>query len=106
MDAMLSGTDFDLDRVKAVRGFMDQYLDVLHGKGFITHDDLKTYKTFYPLFEPFYVYYDAELSSYQRLDQLAKSALDHPVTGEAEYGPSGRATKLPMSEVIVMIDKP
>jgi len=90
-EAMLDGTDFDVERVKAVRGFFDQYLELLQSKSMITADDMRTYRTFYPLFEPFYVFYDNELEAYQSLDQLAAHALDNPTIGST--GPDSKPAK-------------
>ncbi len=52
-----------LNEVRRLRGFFDQFIDVLHDRRLISDDDRSTFKEVYPMFEPFYVAYDVSLSA-------------------------------------------
>jgi len=65
--------NFTLEKIDACRSFYEQYIDNLYTKRLLSLDDAFTYKEIFPLFEPFYVFYDAEKSKYQPLSELSNS---------------------------------
>ncbi|MFT4977946.1 MAG: hypothetical protein ACI8S6_003854 [Myxococcota bacterium] len=69
-----SGMDqWTLSDVRRLRGFFDQYLDLLCGRRLISEDDRDTWREVFPLFEPRYVDYDVAPS--QPLSAVAQQVL-------------------------------
>lgn len=65
--------DRALDRatIEQLRGFFDQYVDLLHERHLISADDRAVYRELYPAFAPWFVEYDVELQA--PLDQTARA---------------------------------
>ena len=61
----------DPARIQALRGFFDQYVDLLEERRLISGDDAAVYREVYPAFAPFFVEYDVELQA--PLDETARS---------------------------------
>jgi len=49
-----------------------------------SRDDERTYIEIYPLFPPFYVFYDEEQGFYESLDQVSKRLLTGPAGGTTD----------------------
>jgi len=62
----------DLDTVNSIRQVYEEYLSCLVDKSLISKDDEVTFAELYPLFDPFYVSYDRDTSSYEELSQVSK----------------------------------
>lgn len=58
-------------RIAALRGFFDQYVDLLHARRLISADDRAVYRELYPAFAPCFVEYDVELQA--PLDATARA---------------------------------
>lgn len=69
------GTDVSDEEIARVRAFYERFVDLLAGKNLLTLDDAATYKEVFPLFEPFYVFYDAAPGSYEDLASVSKRIL-------------------------------
>eukprot|EP00466_Bigelowiella_natans_P019999 jgi/Bigna1/86105/estExt_fgenesh1_pg.C_80092 len=69
-----------LDEIDSLRSFFDQYLSILRAKNLISIDDENTYSTFYPLFEPFYVFYDHDLETYTNLEELSTQIYNREIS--------------------------
>lgn len=67
--------ELDLGRIRAVRGFYEQFIDLLKEKNLISMDDAETWKEVYPLFEPYYVFYDEGFDAYEDLASVARRIL-------------------------------
>lgn len=67
--------EIDLARIEAVRGFYEQFIDILKEKSLISLDDALTWTEVYPLFEPFYVFYDEGFATYEDLAAVARRIL-------------------------------
>ncbi|HBP16200.1 MAG TPA: hypothetical protein DEA08_00210 [Planctomycetes bacterium] len=55
--------DPDLADLRRLRGFMDQLFDLLYARQLINSDDRDTYREVFPVFSPFYVAYDVEVTT-------------------------------------------
>ena len=64
-----------LEEVERGRAHYEQGVDILQQKNLITPDDAITYKEVYPLFEPYYVFYDEEQGFYEDLPSISKRIL-------------------------------
>lgn len=62
----------EIDRVRA---FYERFVALLSSRNLISLDDEATYREIFPLFEPFYVFYDGPPGSYEPLDQVAARLL-------------------------------
>jgi hypothetical protein len=69
------GPSLDLETVDRVRGFYEQFVDVLVDKSLISLDDALTYKEVYPLYPPFYVFYDEQEGFYPDLARVSRRIL-------------------------------
>lgn len=49
--------------VKRLRAFFDQHVDLLRDRSVINDDDCATFKELYPIFAPFYVAYDVDVTT-------------------------------------------
>lgn len=63
----------DLDGMQKVQRFYNEYIDTLLQRGVIDHDDAKTFKNVFPLFDPFYVFYDRQTQG--TLEETARMIL-------------------------------
>ncbi|MCB0329274.1 MAG: hypothetical protein KDD70_06415 [Bdellovibrionales bacterium] len=77
-------SDISLAEVEQLRAHYDRFVDRLTASNLITTDDAATYKEIYPLFDPYYVFYDEGTSFYENLESLARKKLDsfRPYRGE------------------------
>lgn len=62
-DALAGEARLDPPRVAALRGFFDQYVDLLHERRLISADDRAVFREVYPAFSPWFVEYDVELQA-------------------------------------------
>ena len=53
----------ELADVRRCRAFFDQYVDVLRDHRVINDDDCGTFKEIFPVFAPFYVAYDVDVTT-------------------------------------------
>lgn len=67
------GKEVDIDEINALRGFYEQYVDILARKNLISLDDAATYKEVYTMFEPEYAFYDEDTSYYPSLEAVSQS---------------------------------
>ncbi len=74
------GPSMTLEDVDRVRGFYEQFVDLLCDRSLITCDDVHTYKEVYPLYPPFFVYYDEEPEFYRELADVAKDVFGDEIT--------------------------
>lgn len=63
MSTAVDGDDVDCERVN---DFFVRFVSWLSMRSIIKRDDAETFKDMYPLFEPFYVFYDAKRSGNQK----------------------------------------
>jgi adenylate kinase len=70
-----TGPRLDLETVNRVRGFYEQFVDVLVEKSLISLDDALTCKEVYPLYPPFYVFYDGQEGFYPDLARVSRRIL-------------------------------
>jgi len=63
------------NKIMALRGFYDQFVDILLEKSIISPDDSATFKEVYPLFEPSYAFYDEGKGFYEDLKSISKRVL-------------------------------
>jgi hypothetical protein len=68
----------DLERIQRVRAFYEGFLALLVERNLISLDDQRIYQEVFPLFEPFYVFYDGAPEDYEPLAQVAARALGLP----------------------------
>ncbi|CAF1249383.1 unnamed protein product [Rotaria magnacalcarata] len=61
-----------LDDVAKIRLVFENYLHCLAEKNLISHDDEHTYAELYPLFDPFYVNYDKDITHYEDLSSISE----------------------------------
>lgn len=61
--------------IAALRSFYEQYVDLLLRKNLISIDDAALYKEVFPMFEPYYVFYDEDKSYYEDLAEISKRVL-------------------------------
>jgi len=64
-----------LGHISTIRAIYEDYLRLWVEKGVITNDDYETYKEIYPIFEPFYVSFDREKTTYEDLAELSRKIL-------------------------------
>ncbi len=69
------GSDFNQEEIQRVRGLYEQFVHLLCERNFLSRDDERTYIEIYPLFPPFYVFYDEEQGFYESLDQISSRLL-------------------------------
>eukprot|EP00746_Dinoflagellata_sp_MGD_P028093 gnl/MRDRNA2_/MRDRNA2_16638_c0_seq1.p1 gnl/MRDRNA2_/MRDRNA2_16638_c0~~gnl/MRDRNA2_/MRDRNA2_16638_c0_seq1.p1 ORF type:complete len:550 (-),score=74.07 gnl/MRDRNA2_/MRDRNA2_16638_c0_seq1:125-1774(-) len=62
-----SGGTISDSEISSVRGLYHQCLRTLHARSLITPDDVDNWAQIFPLFDPVYVSYNKEWSSYERL---------------------------------------
>lgn len=62
-DALARVERLELADVQRLRGFFDQYVDLLHERRLISADDRAVFREVYPAFAPFFVEYDVELQA-------------------------------------------
>ena len=72
-DALAGEARLDPARVAALRGFFDQYVDLLHERRLISADDRAVFREVYPAFSPWFVEYDVELQA--PLDRTAREVV-------------------------------
>lgn len=70
-----SGPSMSLEEIDRVRGFYEQFVDILRDKNLISLDDSATYKEVYPLYPPFFVFYDEGAGFYEDLAAISKRIL-------------------------------
>jgi hypothetical protein len=73
----------DLERIQRVRAFYERFLALLVERNLISLDDQRIYQEVFPLFEPFYVFYDGAPEDYEPLAQVAARALGLPPREQA-----------------------
>ncbi len=61
-----------LENVNQIRSIYEEYLQLLVNKNLLSKDDQATFTEVYPLFDPYYVTYDQELSAYEDLSSISK----------------------------------
>ncbi len=59
------------ESTEAIRDIYQEYISRLFNFRLISQDDAETYREVYPMFEPFFVYYDGPKDSYENLSDLA-----------------------------------
>jgi hypothetical protein len=64
--------------IARVRAFFERFVELLASRNLISLDDEAIYREIFPLFEPFYVFYDGPPGDYESLDRVAARALDLP----------------------------
>lgn len=64
--------------IARVRAFYEKFVELLASRNLISLDDEATYREVFPLFEPFYVFYDGAPGDYEPLDRVAARALGQP----------------------------
>lgn len=69
------GAGKSLDSIEKIRGLYQDYVQRLLDRNLISLDDAKTYSEVYPMFDPFFVYYDGAKDSYEDLAILSKRIL-------------------------------
>lgn len=69
-DAVAASPTLDLAHAQRLRGFFDQYVDLLHERRLISADDRAVFREVYPAFAPYFVEYDVELQA--PLDRTAR----------------------------------
>jgi len=67
--------DFSLQEIRTIQELYNSYVDRLQHDGRIQFDDAQTYKGVYPLFEPFYVFYDEDQGFYEDLAAVSQRLL-------------------------------
>ena len=72
-EALAGDAPLELTDVQRLRGFFDQYVDLLHERRLISADDRAVYREVYPAFAPWFVEYDVELQA--PLDQTARAII-------------------------------
>ncbi len=66
---------FSLSEISAIRELYGSYVDRLCEDNRIQSDDAETFKGVFPLFEPFYVFYDEGASFYEDLSTISQRIL-------------------------------
>lgn len=64
-----------LEKIDRIRKLYGQFNDSLYQRNLISLDDCHTYKEVFPLFDPFYVFYDEKESFYEALDKVSEQIL-------------------------------
>lgn len=64
-----------INQINAIRGFYEQYLNILKSKNLISHDDEITYAETYPIFDPSFTCYDNNFNTYENLNIIWKNIL-------------------------------
>jgi hypothetical protein len=72
---LMKNEDLTHQQIDTVRGFYNNYLELLLSRNLISGDDLMTYKQVYPLFAPFYVFYDKGNAEFGSIEEASKAIL-------------------------------
>jgi adenylate kinase len=72
---LATGPHLDGDTIDRLRGFYEQYVDLLLEKNLLSTDDARTYREVYPLFPPVFVHYDEQEGFYADLTEVSRRIL-------------------------------
>ena len=68
----------DVEAIDRLRGFYEQYVDLLLARNLISTDDARTYREVYPLFPPVFAHYDEQGDFYSDLAAVSRRLLGDP----------------------------
>eukprot|EP01125_Pyxidicula_operculata_P015851 TRINITY_DN5400_c0_g1_i1.p1 TRINITY_DN5400_c0_g1~~TRINITY_DN5400_c0_g1_i1.p1 ORF type:complete len:1269 (+),score=275.17 TRINITY_DN5400_c0_g1_i1:199-3807(+) len=74
-----------VETINKIRKIYEDYLHILVQKNLISKDDEATFSELYPLFDPYYVSYDQDLSSYEDLTSISKRILSLKAHREKQF---------------------